>query len=64
VNNINYGGGFGGIPGAIPFPNLTYGPGSNYLNPMPLVPIWPSPVPIMSQGTVPAGLPNVVSDNY
>jgi hypothetical protein len=57
VNNVNYGGSFGGVPGGIPFHNLTVGQGdANYLNPMPLMPQWPSPVPVISQGTVPSGL--------
>lgn len=59
VNNINYGGSFGGVPGAVPFPNLTIGPGADFLNPMPLMPTFPSPVPVITQGTVPHGLPGL-----
>jgi len=40
VNNPNYGYGFGGVPGGIPFHNLSP---NDDLNPMPLVPQFPTP---------------------
>lgn len=51
VNNPNYGYGFGGVPGGIPYHNLTMGP--RMIVPHPLFPVYPSPVITMSQGTIP-----------
>jgi hypothetical protein len=61
VNNPNYNYGFGGIPGAIPYHNITPGPPTMMMYPMPLFPVFPSPVPVYNNETVPAGL-NVPSN--
>lgn len=56
VNNPNYGYGFGGIPGGMPFHNLTMGPPSMMTSPHPFFPVYPQPVMLQSQGTVPPGV--------
>lgn len=58
VNNPNYGYGFGGIPGAIPFHNIEQGPPSIQLNPMPIFPQFPEPTAAqqMPSETLPPGL--------
>jgi len=56
TNNLNYGYGFGGVPGGIPFHNLTPEGGQSQLDPMPLFPTFPHAVPRESQGTVPPHL--------
>jgi Txe/YoeB family toxin of Txe-Axe toxin-antitoxin module len=43
VNNPNYGYGFGGIPGGVPFQNIEASSPSYQLNPMPLFPTFPEP---------------------
>ncbi len=43
VNNPNYGYGFGGIPGGVPFQNIPDAPPNYQLNPMPLFPTFPEP---------------------
>lgn len=60
VNNINYGYGFGGVPGGVPSPNNAYGPPSMVLYPMPLFPVFPYPVNHHNQRyqTIPPGLPS------
>lgn len=49
VNNPNYGYGFGGIPGAIPYPNMTPSNPMMMMAPYPLVPVFPNPVPYAQQ---------------
>lgn len=44
VNNPNYGYGFGGIPGAIPYPTMVPSSPMMMTNPYPLVPVFPNPV--------------------
>lgn len=58
VNNPNYGYGFGGIPGGIPYHNIMFAPPSMQLMPMPLFPSFPQQMIQQQQPsqTVPAGL--------
>jgi hypothetical protein len=64
VNNPNYGYGFGGVPGGIPFANLSNNAGQLY--PMPIFPVFPSPVHLPPSETVPPGLPtpNSIKKQY
>ena len=50
VNNPNYGYGFGGIPGGIPYPTMVPSSPMMMTSPYPLVPIFPNPVPYQYQG--------------
>jgi hypothetical protein len=61
VNNPNYGYGFGGVPGGIPFHNLTMSSPQMMMNPHPFFPVYPSPVMLESQGTIP---PMIQSPQY
>ena len=56
VNNPNYGYGFGGIPGGIPYHNLTNSPPQMMMYPMPFFPVYPSPIPLQNDGSIPPGL--------
>jgi hypothetical protein len=58
VNNPNYGYGFGGIPGAIPFHNIEDSPPNMQMMPMPLFPVFPPPIPYQHYNTVPNGINN------
>lgn len=44
VNNPNYGYGFGGIPGGIPYPTMTPASPMMMMNPYPITPVFPNPV--------------------
>ena len=59
VNNPNYGYGFGGVPGGVPYHNIQANPPNMQTNPMPLFPVW-SEGPAAPGGeaaeTVPPGL--------
>ena len=56
VNNPNYGYGFGGVPGGIPFTNLVPMSPQMATYPMPYFPVYPSPVMLNSDGTDPYGI--------
>lgn len=43
INNPNYGYGFGGIPGGVPFPNIAPSAPSYQMNPQPIFPTFPQP---------------------
>lgn len=50
VNNPNYGYGFGGIPGAIPYPTMVPSSPMMMTSPYPMIPMFPNPVPYYTNG--------------
>lgn len=53
INNPNYGYGFGGIQGGIPYPSGNIGSPMAMMSPYPLAPVFPSPVPVGQYEQIP-----------